>query len=189
MLTFRRVRADDAPQLAAIQNYYIEHSTASFYYEPLDAAFFVGKIDAIAPHHPFLVCELDGVIAGFAYASPIHPQQAYRWSVELTIYLAPDKLHSGIGSALYSRLLALLRHLGYLNVYACITAENEASIRFHERFGFRQVGHFPQAGLKNDRWLDIVWLAMPLVTPLPAAPASPVSFGSVPDDALAALLQ
>ena len=189
MLTFRRVRAGDAPPLAVIQNHYVLHSTASFYYEPLDAAFFIEKIAAIAPHHPFIVCEKDGVIAGFAYAAPIHPQQAYWWSVELTIYLAPDVLHEGVGSALYSRLLALLRQLGYLNAYACITAENDASIRFHERFGFRQIGHFPQAGLKNDRWLDIVWLATPLASPLPASPEPPVPFGSIPDDALAAILQ
>ena len=189
MLFFRRVHPGDAPQLAAIQNHYIVHSTASFYYEPLDNAFFEDKIAAIAPWHPFIVCEEEGRIIGFAYASPIHPQQAYAWSVELTIYLAPDCLHRGIGTALYTRLFTLLRHLGYLNVYACITAENTASIRMHERFGFVEVGHFPQAGIKAGRWLDIVWLAMPLVSPLPAAKAPPVPFGSLPEDTLADLLR
>ena len=70
MLFFRRVQPSDAPQLAAIQNHYIVHSTASFYYEPLDTAFFEGKIAAVAPHHPFIVCEKEGRIIGLHMRRP-----------------------------------------------------------------------------------------------------------------------
>ena len=188
MTHYRRVRPSDAAQLATIQGYHIEHSNACFYYEALPESALAEKISLLAPVHPFIVCEQDGEVVGFAYASPMHPQDAYSWSVELTVYIDPGCLHQGLGSGLYSRLLALLRYQGYCHAYACITADNAPSIAMHERFGFRQVGYYPAVGYKGGRWLDVAWLHLPLVEHLPQHPQRPAAFADLPDDVLNAML-
>lgn len=185
MLRFRRACLSDAPAIAAIQAHYILHSNASFYYTPLEEAAFLQKISTITPVYPFLVCEEEDTLVGFAYASPMHPQDAYAWSAELTIYLHPDRCGRGLGQAMYARLLAVLKALGYVHVYACITADNQASIALHERFGFRQCGFYKAIGYKNG-WLDVVWMNRTLC-PLPENPTPPARFDSLTDSAIATL--
>ena len=185
MLRFRRPDLSDAPALTEIQAHYILHSNASFYYRPLEQSAFEQKITTVPPLYPFLVCEDDTGVLGFAYASPMHPQDAYAWSVELTIYLRPDACGRGLGRMLYARLLHILYTLGYVHVYACITADNAASIAMHTHLGFRRRGLFEAIGYKGG-WLDVVWMSRAL-RPLPEHPTAPVRFDTLDDDTLARL--
>lgn len=189
MIHYRPVCMDDAAQLTQIQNHYIAHTNACFYYAPLSPDQLAAKIASVAPVHPFIVAEDDGVVIGFAYGAPMHPHDAYRWSCELTVYVDHRRLHGGIGSGLYSRMLALMRRMGYMHAYACITADNAPSIAMHERFGFREVGHYPAIGYKAGAWHDVKWLALTLSDPLPAPPVPPVPFGCMDEGELAEILR
>ena len=188
MVHYRPVCMSDAAQLAAIQNHYIAHTSACFYYAPLTADQLAAKIASLAPEHPFIIAEENGQVIGFAYGAPMHPHDAYRWSCELTVYVDHRRLHEGIGSGLYRRMLALMRHMGYMHAYACITADNAASIAMHERFGFPQVGLYPAIGYKSGAWHDVAWLALTLTDPLPCAPVPPTPFRDMDPDLLASIL-
>ncbi|MGH8166642.1 MAG: GNAT family N-acetyltransferase, partial [Woeseiaceae bacterium] len=90
-----------------------------------------------------------------AYASRWHGRCAYRFSVESTVYLDPDRTGRGVGKRLYAALIDAIRDLSMRAVIGGIALPNEPSIRLHERLGFRKVAHFEQVGFKHDRWIDV----------------------------------
>ena len=159
MINFRLARPEDGPALADIYAPYVRDTAISFELSPPSAGEFRGRIARCLEQYPWIVCEVDGTAAGYAYAGELKERPAYRWNVELSLYLAPAFQHRGIGSALLSTLLELLRLQGYRYAYACITASNLRSIRLHERFGFAEAGRFPRSGYKLGEWHDVVWLA------------------------------
>jgi L-amino acid N-acyltransferase YncA len=105
----------------------------------------------------WLVYELDGDVAGYGYAGRFHPRAAYRWSAEISLYVAPGQQHKGVGRALLEALLHELRRQGFANALAGIALPNEASIRLFESFGFRRVALYEHIGYKLDRWHDVGW--------------------------------
>ena len=115
---------------------------------------FQGRIRTILEHMPWVVCDNDGEIAGYAYASPFRTRAGYRWSCELTIYVHPGYHHCGIGRALYKSLLRRLALQGYCVAVATITIPNPASIALHESMGMRRVGAYEKVGYKHGQWLD-----------------------------------
>ena len=158
----RRVQAGDAAQLAAIYNAYVLRSTATFETEPVSVEEMRRRVEAIGKEHPYLVYEEDGRVAGYCYAHPWKERAAYRHTWETTVYLSPAHTGRGIGTQLMERLMDECRQRGCHALVACITAENMASRRMHERLGFRQVSDFEQVGQKFGRWLgvtDYEWLA------------------------------
>lgn len=175
MMLFRRVRLSDAAELAEIHRPYVEKTSITFMCKTPTRESFEEKIKAIEPLYPFIVCEEDGKPVAFAYASQLRPHDAYQWDVELSVYVDDKHHRQGIGSALYVRLLRLLKIQGFLNAYAVITVPNEASMGLHQRFGFRQVGMFPSTGFKLGAWRDVVWLCLPLGE-FPAYPVPPTPF-------------
>mgnify|MGYP000371512144 CR=1 FL=1 len=98
-----------------------------------------------------------GDLVGYAYGSRLRGRRAYRWAVETSIYVDPDAHRSGIGTALYDRLLDVLRRQGYCGAYAALGMPNPESEAFHERYDFERVGAFPAAGFKLGEWHDVVW--------------------------------
>ena len=155
-MSIREVRDADAVVLVAIYNHYIRHSAATFEEQPLEAAEFRRRIaDVIALDLPWLVAEDAGAVVGYAYANRWRERTAYRYSVETTVYLAPDCTGSGWGTALYRELFARLRARGLHAAIGGITLPNPASVALHEKLGMRQVAHFPEVGFKQDRWLDV----------------------------------
>ncbi len=94
---------------------------------------------------------------GYAYASGFHERAAYRWAVDVSIYVRQNSRGSGIGKALYSSLLSILKLQGYYNAYALITIPNDASIGIHQHFGFRKVAQFFNVGYKFEKWHDVGW--------------------------------
>jgi len=169
---FRPACPQDAPQIAAIYNHYVQSTAITFAYAAPTAREFAEKILRLGATHPFLVCEERGEVAGFAYAAPYREKEAFLWDVELTIYLAPEKGGGGLGTALMGRLLACVKDQGFQTAYSCVTLPGEASLRLHRRFGFDTLGVHPRAGYKHGRWHDVIWLALPLgdFSPTPVHP-------------------
>jgi phosphinothricin acetyltransferase len=112
----------------------------------------------IKRHYPYLVCEIDDRVVGFAYAYRVRPQEAYRWNAELSVYISPNFHGRGIATALYTALFQLLKAQGYCNLYAVITLPNEASIALHHHFGFSRSIVQAACGYKLGEWRDVLWM-------------------------------
>ena len=159
----RPVRPADADRISTIYNHYVATTTISFEEEPVSAADMQQRIlDVASANLPWLVmCEGDTLI-GYAYATRWRARAAYRYSVESSIYLDPDYAGKGAGSVLYEALLAELSGRDLHLVIGGIAQPNEASVRLHERLGFRKVAHFSEVGLKFRRWVDVGYWQLPL---------------------------
>ena len=151
----RTISLNDLRQICEIYNYYIKNTHISFEESPVSESEMEARIGAIIPSLPWLVYEEQSQILGYAYATKWKGRQAYRHTVESTVYLRPEAGGKGIGSALYKALLAQLQEKAYHTVIGGISLPNEASIRLHEKLGFNKVAHFSQVGYKFNKWVDV----------------------------------
>ena len=146
----------DAAALAAIYNPFIAETVVTFEETPVDAAEMARRLAEIERASlPWLAAEMDGRLAGYAYAAPWRVRSAYRFSVETTIYVDRDHARCGIGSRLYGALFAELRPRGLHCAIGGITLPNEGSVALHEKFGFAKTAHFREVGYKFGQWLDV----------------------------------
>lgn len=158
----RPAAPEDAERVAAIFAGYVLRSIATFVEEPPSEDAWRERIGAArAPGLPFLVAGVDGAVEGFAYAAPFRPQAAYRYTVEDSIYIAPEAAGRGLGSRLLASLLDALRTTEVRQVVAVIAAlagarHDTPSIVLHRRLGFVEVGRMPSVGYKNGQWVDTV---------------------------------
>src|SRR4030088_1895745 len=155
------LRAANPADLAAVTAIYdraVRHGTASFELAPPAASQLARRRQALVDAgYPYLVAEIDGVIAGYAYAGPYRARPAYRWSVEDSIYAAPHMHRRGVGAALLGRLIADAEQSGFRQMIAVIGDSAQApSIALHRGAGFRTGGTIGDVGLKFCRWLDSV---------------------------------
>jgi len=161
----------DSAALLAIYAPFVERSTVSFETAVPDADEFAARVRKSLSRWAWLVCEVDGAIAGYAYGSAHRERAAYRWSVETSAYVDPRFQRRGIGGTLYRELLDTLAALGYFNAYAGITLPNEASVALHRAVGFEPIGVFKSIGYKFGAWHDVGWLQRRLRDGKPAEPA------------------
>lgn len=159
-MTIRPAHAQDAAAVAAIYDWYARHTAITFASKGPTAGEFAARI--ADTRYPFFVADEQGEITGFIYAAPWRTKEAYRWGVELTIYLLPGHEGQGAGSLLMTRCLDTLTAQGYLMAYSCVTLPNQRSIGLHRRFGFEETGVFRRAGWKLGQWHDVVWLSRQL---------------------------
>ena len=166
--------AQDAAACAAIYAPSVNEGVASLEEVAPDAAELARRMTEIQAGFPWLVAELDGVIAGYAYASSHRARTAYRWSVDVTVYVSGAHHRHGVGRALYARLFELLSAQGYHEACAGITLPNDASVGLHESLGFRPVGVYRQIAFKFGSWRDVGWWQKTSRPHLPGtAPAEP----------------
>lgn len=151
----RPVKISDTEKLLDIYNYYVEHTVATFDLELLSLDTFTDKIKSIILNYPFIVYEEDNEILGYAYGSKFRPKPAYSQTVESTVYVKHGAHGKQIGTQLYADLLALLKRNNLHIVLGVLTLPNEASVKLHEKFGFKQVAHLKEAGFKFDKWHDV----------------------------------
>jgi phosphinothricin acetyltransferase len=151
----RTATPDDAAAIAAIYNHYIATSTISFEEQAVTAAEMAQRIRDVSATLPWLVREDGGRIAGYAYATKWRVRSAYRFAAETSVYVEQGRGGQGIGSALYTALLAELRARGIHMAIGGIAQPNPASVALHERLGFVKVAHFSEVGRKFDRWIDV----------------------------------
>jgi phosphinothricin acetyltransferase len=165
----------DAAGILAIYAPYCDSSTVSFEIAAPTVAEMSQRIESVLHDYPWLVCEIDGKIAGYVYASRLRERAAYRWTVEVTVYVAAAHHRRGIGRALYSSLFSILAEQNYVKAFAGITLPNPASVGLHESLGFTPVGVYPSVGYKLGRWLDVGWWQRDLCSPTPP-PSEPCAF-------------
>jgi len=187
-LALRLATPADAPGVAALYTPVVRDGYASFEGVPPDAAEVAGRIARTLEGFPWLVGEGDGQLLGYAYAGPHRSRAGYRWSVEVSVYVAPAAHRRGIGRALYAALLALLRAQGYVNVYAGIALPNDASVGLHEALGFRLAARYPAVGFKAGAWRDVGWWHLRL-NPLAPAPTPPVPLPALDAEIIAEALE
>lgn len=164
-VTIRVATRADAHALLAIYGPIVRDTAISFELEVPAEDEFARRIAEVLPERPWLVALESGEVIGYAYAGAFRSRPAYRWSVEVSVYVAEPARGQGVGGALYGALLRILRSQGYVSAYAGITLPNPGSVRLHERLGFRAVGVFHRAGFKLGAWRDVGWWECALATP------------------------
>ena len=147
----------DGAALAAIYAPFVEHSWVSFETEAPDAGEMARRISDYGQSHGWLVAEADGIIQGYAYASPHRVRAAYATSADIAIYIAPHAQGRGLGRALYTALFDRLRARSIHAVFAGIALPNPASIALHEAMGMVPVGVYREVGWKLGGWRDVGW--------------------------------
>ena len=164
-MKLRTATALDAAPICAIYNPYVANTSISFEEAPVSEQDMAQRIaDVGAAGLPWLVLEVDGRIAGYAYATRWRVRPAYRSSVESSIYLDPAFAGRGLGRLLYGALLDELRRRELHLVIGGIALPNENSIALHEKLGFRKVAHFSEVGMKFGRWTDVGYWELKLGT-------------------------
>jgi phosphinothricin acetyltransferase len=150
--------AADLPAVHSIYGHHVRHGLASFEEVPPDLAELARRRDDIVARGlPYLVAEHDGAVCAYAYAAPYRPRSAYRFTVEDSVYVAPDATGRGFGRAALAELIRRCENLDLRQMIAVIgDSGNVASIKLHERLGFRPVGIFSAVGFKFGRWVDSV---------------------------------
>lgn len=145
----------DASRICEIYNHYVRETVVTFEEVPVADDDMARRIAEVTERFPWFVSERDGVVVGYAYAARWHARSAYRFSVESTIYLDPDAGGRGIGSELYSALLAELSRRKVHCVIGGIALPNPSSVALHEKLGFRKVGQLDEIGWKFGEWVDV----------------------------------
>ena len=165
----------DAASCAAIYAPYVLDGPVSFEQAAPDARQMAERIVRLAATHPWLVCERDGAIAGFAYGAPHRERAAYRWAADVSVYVAPAHQGQDVGRALYEALFERLRAQRIQVLCAGITLQNPASVGLHEALGFELVGVYRGIGWKAGAWRDVGWWQLRLAPPAQdGAPPEPL---------------
>jgi phosphinothricin acetyltransferase len=169
-MLIRSATISDCPAISAIYNHYVLHDTCTYQEEPEQLEDREKWFAAHGPQHPVIVAEEAGQVVGWASLSPYNPRSAYRYTVENSIYLKPDRRRLGIGKLLLQDLIDRAKALGHRTIIAGISSEQVGSLKIHENFGFIKVGHLKRVGYKASQWLDVVYLQLELKTELRSIP-------------------
>ncbi len=157
-MKIRPICEEDIPACLEIYNAYIVRTTVTFEETPLQVVDFRERVRRIRETYPYLVAEEDGQVVGYAYLDAYSSRSAYRYTADLSIYLRMDMRGKGLGEKLLEAVERCAIRQGLRNIVSVVTQENEASLAFHEKHGYRHCGRLHHAGLKMGRWLDVVFL-------------------------------
>ncbi|HEY5106526.1 MAG TPA: GNAT family N-acetyltransferase [Caulobacteraceae bacterium] len=159
-MDLRQATNADAAAIADIYGHHVSRGFGAFEEVPPPPPEIARRIAAVTAFGlPHLVAIADGRILGFAYAGPFRPRAAYRFTVEDSVYVAPDAIGGGVGKALLGRIVELCEAVGLRQMVAAIgDSANAASIGLHRSLGFQQTGLARAVGFKHGRWVDVVWM-------------------------------
>jgi phosphinothricin acetyltransferase len=146
---------DDADQIAAIYNYYVDNTHITFEEQAVPDAEMRERITLGLSDYPWLVADDEGMLLGYAFGSQWMRRSGYRNSVETAVYVAKDRMREGLGPKLYSALIEKLKGAGFHCASAGIALPNPASVAFHEKLGFRKVGELQEVGRKFGQWINV----------------------------------
>lgn len=178
MTVLRLATPADAKGILDIYAPYITDTSFTFETEVPSTEEFAERIKTYLINWPWLVCEVDGKIAGYAYGARYRERLAYQWCTESSIYIHEDFQKTGIGKSLYTTLFDILKRQGFRNVYAVINLPNEKSVAFHERLGFTYFATYEQVGYKLDKWKNVGWWRL-IVNEFDDEPAVPMKFSDL----------
>lgn len=158
-VTVRPAKPDDSAAIAAIYAYHVAHGTASFDIAPRSEVEVAARIaECVERRWPFLVAALGGQVVGYAYATQFRDRPAYTSSCENSIYVAPEHVGQGVGSALLDALIAAAEQSGFRQMIAVIGGAEPASVALHRKAGFVEAGRMRSVGRKFGRWLDTLYM-------------------------------
>lgn len=153
----RQATVDDAAGILQIYAPFCQNTVVSFELAAPSEEEMRRRIEKCNETHLWLVDADEHGVNAYAYANQHKERAAYRWSVDVSIYIAEHKRHQGLGTHLYTRLFVELRERGFYNAYAGVTLPNQASVRLHEKLGFEKVGTYRNVGYKFGKWHDVGW--------------------------------
>ena len=152
----RLAKSSDSKDIANVYNHYISSTVATFEEKIVSPTEISARLAAIVEAGlPWLVSESGSRLTGYAYASEWKARSAYRFSVEVSVYLSHDSFGQGIGTQLYDALFTELRARSYHTAIGIISLPNPASVALHENFGMQKVAHFSEVGYKFNQWIDV----------------------------------
>jgi L-amino acid N-acyltransferase YncA len=163
-IQIRKAVDSDVAAITEIYAYHVLHGTGSFEIDPPDAREMVRRMaDIVSRGLPYLVAESDNNIIGYAYATLYRPRVAYRFTLEDSVYVHHEHAGRGIGAALLEELIRRCKDWGCRQLVAVIgDSQNKASVRVHEKLGFQHSGVLHGVGFKFNRWIDTVFMQLPL---------------------------
>jgi L-amino acid N-acyltransferase YncA len=168
----RLASEQDAESIRSIYTPYVLETAISFETVPPTENEMRDRLAAGSTAFPWLLCENEGEVLGYAYASRHRERHAYRWAVDVAVYVDSRCHRRGVGRCLYSSLLPMLQALGYYQAYAGIALPNQSSVGLHEAMGFKRLAVYPDVGFKLGRWHDVGWWLLTLQEPV-SEPAEP----------------
>ena len=178
---------EDAAGILNIYGPYITATSFTFEMDVPSIPDFKKRIRSYLDSYPWLVYEVNGEIAGYAYATRHRERVAYQWSVESSVYIHDQHQGTGIGRALYSALAEILKQQGFRNVYAVINLPNDKSVAFHEHCGFAWFATYERVGYKLGKWKNVGWWKLQ-VNEYTADPEPPVKFPDLDQSLLNSIL-
>jgi L-amino acid N-acyltransferase YncA len=163
-IQIRKAVDSDVAAITEIYAYHVLHGTGSFEIDPPDAAEMAGRMaDILSRGLPYLVAESGNNVIGYAYATLYRPRVAYRFTLEDSVYVHHEHAGRGIGAALLKELIRRCKDWGCRQLVAVIgDSQNKASVRVHEKLGFQHSGVLHGVGFKFNRWIDTVFMQLPL---------------------------
>jgi L-amino acid N-acyltransferase YncA len=174
-ISLRAAERRDAGDIAAMYALIVRETAISFETDPPSPATMATRIENTLKLYPWLVAVHADKVFGYAYAGEHRQRAAYRWSVDVTVYVAASARGRGIGRKLYGALIRILRAQGFRSAFGGITLPNDASIGLHEAAGFQALGIYKNVGFKLGEWRDVGWWRLAL-TENSDPPAEPVPF-------------
>ena len=178
----------DAADMLAIYSPYVLNTSITFETEVPALAEFSERINSYMESYPWLVFEVNGELAGYAYSSRYRERTGYQWSVECSVYIHDNYHRKGIGKALYEALFAILKKQGFRTIYAVINLPNPESVKFHENCGFTWFANYEQVGYKLGQWKTVGWWKL-VVNEFSDEPPAPVKFSDLNKDFLPGLFK
>jgi phosphinothricin acetyltransferase len=160
-ISLRPYQTEDTQAIVAIINYNILNSTALYDYNIRSYEQQQNILEEkINKNFPVIVAELDGKVVGFGMYSEFRFREAYKFTVEHSVYVDNEYHGKGIGKVLLQELIRIAKAQNLHTMIAVIDAENESSVEFHEKFGFKIVGVIKESGYKFERWLHSVFMQL-----------------------------
>tara|TARA_Y100000590_G_C15333544_1_gene868647 strand:+ start:109 stop:627 length:519 start_codon:yes stop_codon:yes gene_type:complete len=162
-LTFRSFSHFDTNHIIEIINYHIENGLSNFEENKIDSEIFSKIVKEIKDHNlPFIVCEKNNKIIGFAYLNKFRNKSGYRFSYENSIYIDKNYIGKGIGNQLLKNLIEESKNNRNIKtIIAVIGNVNcEASISVHKKNGFNIIGTIKKVGYKKKQWLDAIYMQL-----------------------------
>lgn len=181
-MLIRLATPEDGRALLEIYAQYIETPITFEYALPAEQEF-AARIRGISERYPYIICEENHKIAGYAYACRYREREAYQWDVEASVYVDQNSTSKGLGKRLYRILIEILRLQGVKNVYGGVVPPNIKSEALHKSLGFQILGTAQNTGYKNGKWHDVIWFQKQIgeydAAPRPVMPVNQLPCGQV----------